>query len=417
MPQLFTNNATSLLFAALSVIDTTVTITPGDESLFPVPSPGDFFDLTIELGSTREIVRCTSVTANVFSIERGREGTVATAFSVGATIELRLTALWLANRSPMDVSNSENVTGSLDEPNGGTGQSSYTAGDILVATAVDTLTKLAAGAVDSMLQGNGGVPAWTTMPMIQQLLARTRVDIGDDASTTGALNLENDATVKARNNADNGDLEALRIDQSDDLRLAEGGMDVILPNNSILGARNNADNANISILRVDTNDIVRLLVSFILNNNIALSGRDSLDSLNIPLVKVDANDDIIIGNGLNQDIGIGENNPTARVHLGGSVGFAVREVSSNFSFGDDFFVAVDASGQNTTATLPALPAAEGRVYVIKRTDNNDPTTTLTVQTTGGDTIEDGVATTDTLTAQNEVKIYIGSTSEWKRIVG
>lgn len=44
---------------------------------------------------------------------------------------------------------------------GGTGQSTYTTGDILYASASNTLSKLAAGAANAILTMSGGVPSWS----------------------------------------------------------------------------------------------------------------------------------------------------------------------------------------------------------------------------------------------------------------
>ena len=58
--------------------------------------------------------------------------------------------------------NAANVTGVVAGVNGGTGQSTYTVGDLLVGGATNTLTKLAAVAVNNVLisAGIGTAPAW-----------------------------------------------------------------------------------------------------------------------------------------------------------------------------------------------------------------------------------------------------------------
>lgn len=52
------------------------------------------------------------------------------------------------------------VTGTLDETNGGTGQSTYTTGDILYASAANTLSKLAKGTSNMVLQQGASIPFW-----------------------------------------------------------------------------------------------------------------------------------------------------------------------------------------------------------------------------------------------------------------
>ena len=52
------------------------------------------------------------------------------------------------------------TAGSWDETKGGTGQTSYTTGDILYASASNTLSKLPAGSNTQVLTMNSGVPSW-----------------------------------------------------------------------------------------------------------------------------------------------------------------------------------------------------------------------------------------------------------------
>jgi hypothetical protein len=59
-----------------------------------------------------------------------------------------------------DVDLANDVTGTLDETNGGTGQTTLTTGDILYASASNTLSKLAAGTEDHVLTMSSGVPVW-----------------------------------------------------------------------------------------------------------------------------------------------------------------------------------------------------------------------------------------------------------------
>lgn len=56
------------------------------------------------------------------------------------------------------------TTGTLTETRGGTGQSSYITGQILYASASDTLSKLAVGTAGQVLTVAGGVPTWATAP-------------------------------------------------------------------------------------------------------------------------------------------------------------------------------------------------------------------------------------------------------------
>lgn len=55
---------------------------------------------------------------------------------------------------------STGVTGTLPATNGGTAQSTYTTGDLLYASASNTLSKLAIGTTGQTLVVSGGVPSW-----------------------------------------------------------------------------------------------------------------------------------------------------------------------------------------------------------------------------------------------------------------
>lgn len=60
----------------------------------------------------------------------------------------------------IDLASATEVTGVLDEPNGGTNQSTYTTGDLLYASGANTLTKRGIGSSGDILTVVGGVPAW-----------------------------------------------------------------------------------------------------------------------------------------------------------------------------------------------------------------------------------------------------------------
>lgn len=65
------------------------------------------------------------------------------------------------NPSFAAVSLTADVTGTLPEAKGGTNQATYAQGDILYASAANTLTKLAKGTSGQLLQIGATIPAWT----------------------------------------------------------------------------------------------------------------------------------------------------------------------------------------------------------------------------------------------------------------
>lgn len=98
MAQIFKNNVFATLASALSDADTAVTLTVGCGERFPVLLSGEYFLATlIGLNSNSveahwEIVKCTARDADVLTVERAQEGTLAGVWPTGSRIEMRVTA-------------------------------------------------------------------------------------------------------------------------------------------------------------------------------------------------------------------------------------------------------------------------------------------------------------------------------------
>jgi hypothetical protein len=124
LTQLFANNAQSTVASMVGVADTTVQVASGEGALFPTPSGGDYFRVTLTQAgdeSSWEILTCTARSGDVLTVTRAQEGTAAATWAVGSKVELRLTAgvLW-----PLESS----VSGNLPVANlaGGSGASAAT---------------------------------------------------------------------------------------------------------------------------------------------------------------------------------------------------------------------------------------------------------------------------------------------------
>lgn len=413
MAQLFTNNAVSELYAPITSGASSIQIVPGDETLFPTISigSGDYFMVTIEVGSTREIVKVTSTSGSTFGVVRGQEGTSATSWSASATVAHRLTAAQLSALFPVNLAS--NVTGILPVTKGGTNRSSYTIGDLLLATASNVLGILGIGATNTIIMSNGTTPTYTGNPIITTLTALTALIVGLTTASTGAVRLPNASQINARNAANSADEILIEIDSNDQKFIGGASDQVGLRNETTLAAENATGTALIDLLKLDLNDIFRILATPVLNNGIVLSSRDNADTVTIPLLQVDSNDDIIIGNLLNQNIGFGRTAPEARHHFGGSVGFPIRTVQANATFGDDFLIIGETASGNIALNLPPASNTVGRLYAAKHVG---ATNTITLTPNASDTIE-GVASI-ALTANNEVRIFISDgVSNWALLVG
>lgn len=95
LKRLYANNAKTTLTAAVFVESTTISVADGN--LFPTPGPNEFFLITIDAGTSKEIVRVGGRTGNtLINCQRGQEGTSPTAFAAGVRVENRVTRDTLA---------------------------------------------------------------------------------------------------------------------------------------------------------------------------------------------------------------------------------------------------------------------------------------------------------------------------------
>ena len=83
---LFANNAETTLGTSLSSAATTVNLTAGSGALFPSPTAGQQFALTLNdaaTGNVYEICYCTARSGDTLTVVRGREGTAAVSWFAG----------------------------------------------------------------------------------------------------------------------------------------------------------------------------------------------------------------------------------------------------------------------------------------------------------------------------------------------
>ncbi len=92
--QKFANNASSLLAASITDIETTIQVDSGFGALFPEPGAGEYFVIALEnAAGDLEICKVTARATDLFTVVRGWEDTVAQAWTNGVTrVELRNTA-------------------------------------------------------------------------------------------------------------------------------------------------------------------------------------------------------------------------------------------------------------------------------------------------------------------------------------
>lgn len=125
-----------------------------------------------------------------------------TKLSVGLNNQvLRVSAAGVLEYGAVDLAAADAVTGTLPESHGGTGQNSYTQGDLLYAgnTGADgTLAKLAIGSTGDILVVDNGIPTWTNATNQIGLSSTRRVAIGTSDVNIGAILPANSRVVSAK---------------------------------------------------------------------------------------------------------------------------------------------------------------------------------------------------------------------------
>lgn len=81
---------------------------------------------------------------------------------------------------PITSSGTITMAGTLDETNGGTNQTSYTTGDILYASASNTLSKLPIGSEGEGLIVASGIPSWGSVTSLVKVYEPTAVGFFDN---------------------------------------------------------------------------------------------------------------------------------------------------------------------------------------------------------------------------------------------
>lgn len=93
MTTLFKNNAWSQLAVAAGSGAVSLSLTAGTGARFPAPGANTFFVTVEDLNTGQmEIMLCTARVADVLTVTRAQEGTIAQNFAVGAFVAMRLTA-------------------------------------------------------------------------------------------------------------------------------------------------------------------------------------------------------------------------------------------------------------------------------------------------------------------------------------
>jgi hypothetical protein len=93
MPALYTNQATSTLASGIASNANQLSVQTNHGTRFPAAGTNnEYFFATLDNGAgTVEIIKVTARSGDTFTIERAQDGTTASGFSAGTTVELRIT--------------------------------------------------------------------------------------------------------------------------------------------------------------------------------------------------------------------------------------------------------------------------------------------------------------------------------------
>ena len=133
-----------------------------------------------------------SPAANVSSISFGSTGLTPNTATTGAvTVAGTLGTGYggTGSTSTQYCSLTTNVNGTLPSANGGTGFSTYATGDIIYASATNTLSKLTAGTNGYVLTLAGGVPTWAASTGGVTSFQTSLSGLTPSSPTTGAITL------------------------------------------------------------------------------------------------------------------------------------------------------------------------------------------------------------------------------------
>lgn len=146
-----------------------------------VPTAGNLLagEVALNTADMKLYAKNSSGVVTLLAASSGATGTVSSVDVSGGTTGLTTSG------GPITTSGTITLAGTLVAANGGTGQSSYTAGDLLYASGSTTLSKLALGTTNFVLTAGAGAP---------QYVAQSTLSVGS-ATTAGFATTAGSATT------------------------------------------------------------------------------------------------------------------------------------------------------------------------------------------------------------------------------
>jgi len=134
-------------------------------------------------GVSGQLLRTGGASANPSWYTVTGAGTVTSVDASGGTTGMTFTG------GPITVSGTLTMSGTLATANGGTGFTTYAAGDLIYASAINTLSKLTAGTNGYVLTLASGVPTWAASAGGVTSFSAGSTGLTPSTATTGAITL------------------------------------------------------------------------------------------------------------------------------------------------------------------------------------------------------------------------------------
>ena len=247
------------------------------------------------------------------------------------------------------------------------------------------------------------------------------------------VRLDNDQSLRGRNNADSANINILKVDTNDEINIQTVVSALKMKNDTYITARNNADSGDINIIKVNTSDTIDVAVATAITGTLSTTDNITIDNQKeLRLSEADGNGSNYLGfrapSALTTDTtftfpdGDGTSGQVLTTNGSGTLAWsavtptnvATTAKTTTYTITtSDQTVTADATCGAFTLTLPAASGNSGQRFRIVKIDSSD--NAVTIDGNGCETI-DGATTIDLDRQYQSVYIECNGT-EWFTVSG